>query len=1704
MSGIKYAILDKLSENSRYIVYNANRIEDEKPVTIQAFRSQYPTFRDLNQLKQEYSILSKLSHPSIIHPIGLENIENLPVLVNEKVTGMTLKEYLFNGLIPIPEFLTTAIEITKAIQYLHSKHIIHKNVNPSSIFINPDTKKVTIWGFDFAIERGRDLNYSNVTEAIEVGLTYISPEQTGRMNRPIDHRSDLYSLGSVFYEIFTGRPPFIVADPVELIHAHLAIKPENPANYRETESPVLGEIILKLLQKNAEDRYQSATGLIYDLQLCINQFEKNSLREEIQLGQKDHSDQFQISAKLYGREDELARMHEAFLSSKTGVPELLLVTGYSGVGKSSLVREFEKHVELEGGLFISGKFEQYKKNPPLSSVLLALSDLINQVLIKSEEQQEYWRNIALKALGNSGQILIEMIPELEQLIGPQPELAQLPAAEASNRFDQVFNSFIRAFGRKDHPLCIFLDDLQWLDSTSRRWLENTLDDPSLKNILIVGAYRENEVSASHPLIMMLDRLKAVHLNTKLISLKPLSQDSVEQLVADSLMISREKSKDLAQIVFRKTLGNPFFMRQCLITLFESEAIYLSSNTQEWTYSSEKAYRLKISDNVVELMTELFFRLPDQVQTNLKYASCIGNTFSLKTLAELVKTDEETLDMQLKLAEKLCIIENLSTKEREGENNYTFQHDKIQQAALGMLQEGEKKLVRMNIAKSILAKNHTIEYSDLVYAVVDHLNFAITLIQDRELLLALVKYNLHASIRSKNSNAYDYSLSYVTFAMDLVEEKKLETELGLLRDLNLQRAEAEYLVGNNESVDKYFDLAIQYSQDALEKARVAIRRIQFYNNVRRFEDAYQVCFQIGKELGVSVPSKFSPLALFLEYVKYKSRTRNKSIEQLIDLPEMKDEKLKMAIMVMAAAGQSAFQIKPELCVEVCAIMVNLSLKHGNSDTGFIGFLGFGPVFHSGILHQTRTGYKIGQLTLALQEKYNNRSAAPEIHFVTGYFAIPWEKPAIEMEKQWQLAYEIGLEVGDHFHASCACSGTTQSLFMRGVRFDQIESTLNSYLDFLYRVRNEEAILTLLGIRQVIKNLRGKTNSSIDFSDESFEENSYISKLEKFNSRHFAHFYFINKMSALYLWGENDAAFEALKISEKYLNDSPGMLHTAEHFFWEGMILATKIKTAGALGGFQMTRRLKKIIKKFKNYSTQCASNFEHKYQVLKAELEWLANRLDLAQAHYYLAIEAANEYDYLQIQALANLRLFKLNMQLGMKRIALIHLNDAEYLYDFLGASGIAQQLSGKRIEYKFSEKDLRLRMKNSSAPTPVNSFSEQDLDLASVIKSSEAISKEIRLKDLLDVMMQIIIENAGAQRMVFLVKSEKGFLVQSEACTENKEPLLFKNLLLRDFDGLAKNVVKEVIDTKESVILDNATSNNKFSLDSYIQKNKPKSILCVPLLKQSECVGIMYLENNLTEGVFIKERLGLINILSGQMAISLENALLYENMEEKIQLRTKQLNQEMKKSEELLLNILPPDVAQELKNQGRSEAKSFDQVTVMFTDIVNFSKICEDLSAEELVSMLNQYYSEFDRIVEMNGVEKIKTVGDSYMCAGGMNKKATFDPKNMIKAAFEMNDYILAQNAKNLENGKPPIDMRIGIHTGPVIAGIVGLKKFAYDIWGDTVNIASRMESSSEPGKVNISGTTKLLVEDQFNCVSRGEMEVKNKGLVDMYFVYEN
>ncbi len=1492
MSKINFTLKTKWSENQKYVIYSGVKEKSEELILLKSLKSAYPTHHDLNQLKSEYALLQKLNHDSVPQVFGITSHENNLRIILQHPEGKNLKS-LMGKEIDFPSFFRIAIPLTEALAYLHAQQVIHKNINSKNIYFNSKNNKIQLIGFELAEELAREAFHSNPEAVFETELAYISPEQTGRMNRALDQRTDLYSLGVVFYEMLAQRLPFIAEDSLEMIHCHIAKKHISLTEVSEKIPMVLSNMVDKLLAKNAEDRYQSASGLLHDLQRCNESWKSTSSIGGFSLGAKDVSDRFNISGKLYGRSGDLDILQKSFNNVEQA--EIALVSGPSGMGKSALVKEVKKYIEQKKGFFIQGKFDQIKQNAPLNSLLSAFGGLIRQLLTQSEQQIENWKQKVLRAVGTNGRVLTEVIPEVQLLIGEQPPLPALPVAEATTRFNLVFNNFIQVFTDKEHPLCIFLDDMQWIDFTTCQWIETQFSNRQFEHFFLIGAYRDNEVSPSHPMRLMIDHLKQKKVTINDIKLSPLNVVSIAELIANALNKLPEECHDIAKVIVQKTNGNPFFIRQILLALHEKEAIYFSREKSEWAYDIQQIKQTAISDNVIELMTELLHRLPGEVLDTLKTASCIGSDFDIQTLSKVGDLKIEDTSQQLSKASRLGIIASKGTHSADAVSEFSFQHDKIQQAAFSMFTPAERERTHLKIGRLLLQNETAIENNDKIYDITDHLNAAKALITDDSERSKLVDLNLAASIRAQTATAYQPALDYINQAMEMTDSTASGTPAPITRDLFLQKAEAEYLNGNNDIAAEYYDKAVAQSHSDLEKAKIYLNKIHYYNNIGNFKAAYETGRIAIKPLGVNLPAKFIPPLMIKDVLQYRMMKGSRSIKDLLEVGIMTDEKRKMATLLMATVTKSAYQIKPELSIAVSAKIVNQYLKYGHSESSSIGFIAFGCIFHGAILGQKKSGYEFGQLTLDMLEKYNLYKYKSEVHFVVGYFAVPWFDPAQEMERYWQIAYNAGLEVGDFFHSSCAACGTTQSYFMRGVNFDETLQAADRYLDFLNNIKYSEGILTVRGIQQAIKNLQGKTKSKVSYSDDNFDEKAYEKELLNYGSRHFAHYYYINKMRTLYLWKAYDKAYEMLKVSDTYLKDSPGMLHTAEHFFYKGLILAAMCSTTKGIKKTKWKRTLGKINKRFKKYAERCPSNFIHKSQILDAEYHRISGKVTKVQNLYYQALESSKTHKYLHIQALANQLLTRFHQEAGNDRIAGFHLRDALYDYQTLGATAYANSLPGMFKGLSSGIENLYSNKTNNTS-----SAGAGNIDLSTILKSSEAISQEIRLKDLLSTMMKIIIENAGAQRMVLLLREGDKLLVQAECFNDNQDIHILSKVPHNNYKNIGKSIINYVLNINEPVILDDAAKTEMFANDPYLSEQQVKSVLCAPLSKMGETTGVIYLENNLAEGVFTQERINLIILLSGQIAIAIENAMLYDNLEEKVKERTQELEAEKRKSDELL------------------------------------------------------------------------------------------------------------------------------------------------------------------------------------------------------------
>ena len=879
---VMYLIESKLLTDSKYVVFRGKRLKDKTAVLIKTPAAQYPSDSDLKRIRGEYAMTKTLDHPNILRVKGLDIYEGKPALILEDKPGRFISDAEQKPIRDLKTFFEIAISVTEAVIYLHDRQLMHKNIGPHSVFLL-DNGQAELSGFTIASEFSREPQMPNIRELQEARLEYISPEQTGRLNRSIDLRSDLYSLGAFFYYILTGSPPFSSDDSLDLIHMHLAKKAPLPSGQNPKVPPILDALVDRLLQKNAEGRYQSAHGLLHDLHIARTLFEKNEANASFQLGLKDISYYINFPDRLYGRDVELKQLEKSFAKLLKGEPDLVMVKGYSGIGKTSLIDTFRRKIVDSQGFFSQGKFDQSRNDIPLYPIIQAFRVLMRQLLSLPQAEIEAWKLRLMEALGQNGGIVTEVIPELELIIGKQAGILDLPPLEANQRFTLTFENFIKVFATSDHPLFIFLDDLQWIDSATREWVERQYKTNRLPHLMLIGAYRDNEISEAHPLRLMFERLERSQIPVLEIELHPLPEEVICEFVSDVMQSSPNQVKPLASLIYRKTQGNPFFTRQCLLSLNESNAIFLNTHTLQWEYDMELAEQADIGDNVLELMLTQIGRLPKAVQGFLKYAACLGHTFSIDLLSEVMEKQSEALSEKIAVTLKRGMIlpsHELTVTSREA---YVFRHDRIQQAALSLSDDTFRQEIKLRAARALSKHGSVSAQDEIIFRVADYYNVAKALITDPDELHGLMQFNLEASKRARNANAFESALDYSRLAMSCCKEAFWEQPSALSREMLLQRALTEHLMGNDQEAKGFFDKALSHCDTKMEKAEVYRQKIHFYNNNRNFVDAYNTGREAVGLLGISLPPKFIPPLLFqgrgrLRCYQHHSKTTDRDSQQ----------------------------------------------------------------------------------------------------------------------------------------------------------------------------------------------------------------------------------------------------------------------------------------------------------------------------------------------------------------------------------------------------------------------------------------------------------------------------------------------------------------------------------------------------------------------------------------------------------------------------------------------------------------------------------------------------------------------------------------------------------------------------------------------------------------------------------------------------------
>ena len=1411
----------------------------------------------VERLSHEYELKDELDGGWAVLPLALQRDHGRSVLVLEDPGGELL-DGLLGQPIPLGLLLRLAIGIAESVAKLHARGFIHKDIKPAHLLVDTATGAVRLTGFGIASRLPRERPAADPPEVIAGTLAYMAPEQTGRMNRSVDSRSDLYSVGVVLYQMLTGSLPFSATEPMEWVHCHIARRPPPPEERLPGASSALSAIVLKLLAKTAEERYRTAAGLTADLKHCLAEWERNANILSFALGTQDFPDQLRIPERLYGREREVSQLLAAFERVVTGGgPELVLVSGYSGIGKSAVVNELHKALAPSRGLFASGKFDQYKRDIPYATLVQALRGLTQALLVKSDAELSHWRDALREALGPNGRLMIDLVSELKLIIGEQPPVPELPPQQSQGRFQLTFRRFLGVFARHEHPLALFLDDLQWLDAATLDLFEELLTQPDIGHLLLIGAYRDNEVDAAHPLLRKLESLREAKASVEEIRLQALGQDDLRQLVADALNCEPEKAAPLAKLVHEKTAGNPFFAIQFLLALAEEGLLAFEHDAGRWRWDLNRIHHKGYADNVADLMVAKLTRLPVPALNALKLLACLGIGAEIATLSFVSGVSEQTLQTNLWEAVRQELI-------LYWDGAYRFIHDRVQEAAYSLVPEDQRAAAHLRIGRLLLAQTPIERREEAIFGIVNQLNRGAALIDAGEERERLAELNLIAGRRARASTAYTSALNYLAAGAELLAEDSWQRRHELIFGLELNRAECEFLIGAAAKAEARLTALSERAETTMERAAVACLRIDLYLTLDRSASCIAVGLDYLRHLGLDWPTQPTDEAARGEYERVRSQLAKQEIEKAVELPLMTDPEALATLDVLVKLVIPAYFTNLNLTTLAVCRAVDLSLERGNSDASCTAYACLSTI--AGRFGDYEAAKRFGQIGYDLVEVRGLKRFQARLYL--DFASLLWMRHVSAGRDLARRAFEIANNSGDTY-AAHACWLTITNRIAAGDPLSDVQREAEAGLAFAQKLRFGFVIGIMTAQLGLIRTLRGLTPTfgSIDDSrfddiriERPFSTNPNLARVECW--------YWIRTLQARFFAGDWADAIEASLRAQPLLWTSVSNFEAAEYHFYSALSQAASDDLHPS--------RLQPLTASYEQlavWAQHCPENFEDRVALIGAEIARIEGRDREAMDLYERAIRAARAGSFVHNEGLAHELAARFYAEHGFEDIAHLYLRKARSCYLRWGAEGKVSQLD--RLYPRLKTEELAL------GPTSTIGAPVEHLDLATVIKVSQAVAGEIVLDKLIETLMRTAVTLAGAERGLLVRSRNAEPRVEAEANSAGGTVLVRLQNEPAISDLLPESILQYVLHSNENVILDDAVADPQFAEDPYVRRRQARSVLCLPLINQARLIGLLYLENNLAPRVFAPARITALKLLASQAAISLENSRLFRDLEKR-------------------------------------------------------------------------------------------------------------------------------------------------------------------------------------------------------------------------------
>jgi predicted ATPase/signal transduction histidine kinase len=1476
-----------IHDSSASAVYRARRSSDGVQVVVKRSQGHSVPARQLTRYRNEYDLLRLLDCAGVVKAYDLVRHDGQVAIVIEDLPGVSLRRWIESSTdAPLLERLAIAIKLADTVAAVHTADVIHKDISSHNVVYDPETRRCTLIDFGIATRLRSEESKFLPPSALEGTLAYIAPEQTGRMNRSLDYRADLYSIGVTLYELFTGSLPHVSNDRLEMVHFHIAGKPVPPCE-RDTRVPeALSDIVLKLLQKAPEDRYQSASGLAADLRRCHAQLERGEQIERFALGSADAIDRFEPPQKLYGRKAETQTLLATFERVVRGGVETITVAGQPGIGKTSLVQEIYQPITRRRGYFAAGKFDLLQQNVPFSALVTALQDLVGQLLTESEEEIAAWRKTIQTALHPNGQLIVDVVPALELIIGPQPRVPELEALEAQNRFNLAFQNFVQVFCKKSHPLVLFLDDMQWADAASLNLMTLIVSARVTESLLLVLTYRDTEVSANHPFLLAVKEQAKQGVSVQAIDLQPLGVQEVAEFVADTLHQDAATAMPLAEIIQQKTGGNPFFMRQFLQALHGAQLIAFDTETRVFRYDVEAVKNAAITENVAELLATKLQRLPDRTRATLRVAAVIGSRFDLRLLANVRQQSAADTDEDLRSAVEAGLVAPLTSLESLDADamqsplvygRFAFRHDRVQQAAYAVVAESERPDLHLAIGRAWLAMTPAAEVESRLFDIIGHLNDGRALMVEETERLKLAELNRRAGTKARDSTAYALAVRSFEIAIELDGERAWKDRYAVHFDVHRRLAEALSLTADAAGALLVIDRALEHAASATDRTNLSAIKTNVLLGMGRIPEALACGRDAARQFDIDLPEQAEQVrALLQREIQFiRERATAVGIEKLLDLPVMDDPATNALMTLIAHCLPAAFQSDQESYALLCCTMVRLSLEHGNCALSARAYGSFAALLSSA-LREYEDAYRFAKLGVDLAHKLDETPVLAGVYFLLAMFASHWIKPIDESADLYQRAVRFGLQSGDHVHAGYSVARRFSHLQVRGMPLAELREEANAAFETLHRI-SDAANPEFVKPRVELMNwLEGERRHGNTLGHGDVTEAAWTATIQARGNRSFEADWFMILTIQRYYAEDFVAAHEFAKIAASLQPFCAGFATHSEHALFFALATAAVYSQALPEQRGELGEALATVRESMRRWVALCPENHRHSQLLVEAECARLRGARIEAADLYDRALAAAREQRYVNIEALAAELAARFWFADGKPDFGRIYLEKALHAYEAWGATGKVADLMTKHGLNRARSATVSV---TSSSTTVGPSVERADsLDLSALLKASQAIAGELVLERLLLKLMDIIRENAGAESVVLVLESNGEFLVQGVKTPTGAARVLTAEPL-RQSVACSNGIVNFVLRTSELVVLDDAQQ-GKFRNDLYVRNRHPKSVLCVPVTYQGKLIGAVYLENNQVSGAFTPDRLEALNILMSQVAVSIENATLYSRQEQ--------------------------------------------------------------------------------------------------------------------------------------------------------------------------------------------------------------------------------